>query len=187
MRRILVICTALVAVLAMGAAPSNANWSNGPTSAGIVERDTFPEVLGFADFEDGLVALVNVNSVLDACLGVPAVAFDRQTAYLASGSAIRVMQADVPIIVIPLAPPPVVCANPGFWQAIALTGSGRLRFEDNDATGSGTRANPFGVHVLGAVQSPGGQAFSVKATYTTLIKLNGEQTVNEDIHLVPRD
>ena len=165
--------TALAAVVgvslgAIGTAsgtPAAADIGNGPSSAGIVERFDSPGFSFVPDFEDGLVVFANVNSIADACNGIPAGAGVEQLVFTPNGRVNGVLQDDdVPVIVAPLGPAEVVCGDPAAWPVIA-TGTGNVR------AGSG------GFHLTGTVEEPDGQLWNVQAAF----KPNGP-----DVNLVKR-
>ena len=134
-----------------GGAPAHANVSNGPSSSGIVERFDSPGFTFVPDFEDGLLVFANVNSIADACNGIPAGAGVEQVVFTPNGRVNGILQDDdVPVIVAPLGPEELVCA-PG-WPVIA-TGTGNVR------------ASAGGFRVRGTVEELNGQQWNVQASF----------------------
>jgi len=137
-----------------GGAPAHANVSNAPSSSGIVERFESPGFIVVPDFEDGLLVFANVNSIADACNGIPAGAGVEQVVFTPNGRVNGILQDDgVPVIVAPLGPPEAVCGDPDNYPVIA-TGVG-------DA-----RASAGGFQVTGTVEELNGQKWNVQASFT---------------------
>lgn len=132
------------------AAPAAANYSNGPDSAGVVERFDSPGLAVVPDFEDGLLVFVNVNSIEDACNGIPAGAGDEQLVFTPNRVNAVLQDDDVPVIVAPLGPEEEVCA--GDWPVIA------------EGIGDVHAANG-GIRVIGTVQDASGDLWNVKAGF----------------------
>jgi hypothetical protein len=148
-----------------GGSPAMANVSNGPSSAGIVERFDSPGFSFVPDFEDGLLVFANVNSIADACDGIPAGAGVEQVVFTPNGRVNGILQDDdVPVIVAPLGSAEAICGNPDAWPVIA-TGTGNVR------------ASSGGFHVTGRVEDLDGQPWNVQAAF----KPNGP-----DVNLVKR-
>ncbi len=148
-----------------GGSPAGADVGNGPSSAGIVERFDSPGFSFVPDFEDGLLLFANVNSIADACNGIPAGAGVEQVVFTPNGRVNGLLQDDdIPLIVAPLGPAEAVCGDPAAWPVIA-TGTGNVR------------ASSGGFHVTGTVEDPGGHLWNVQAAF----KPNGP-----DINLVER-
>lgn len=145
--------------------PAAADIGNGPSSAGIVERFDSPGFSFVPDLEDGLVVFANVNSIADACNGIPAGAGVEQLVFTPNGRVNGVLQDDdVPLIVAPIGPAEVVCGDPAAWPVIA-TGIGKVD------------ASSGGFHVTGTVEESDGQQWNVQAAF----KPNGP-----DVNLVKR-
>jgi hypothetical protein len=135
-----------------GGAPAQANVGNGPASSGIVERFDSPGFTVIPDFEDGLLVFANVNSIADACNGVPAGAGVEQVVFTPNGRVNGILQDDdVPVIVAPLGLEEEVC-DPAGWPVIA-TGTGDVR------------ASAGGFHLTGTVEQPNGQQWNVQASF----------------------
>lgn len=148
-----------------GGNPVVANYGNGPSSAGIVERFDSPGFSFVPDFEDGLLVFANVNSIVDACNGIPAGAGVEQVVFTPNGRVNGVLQdGDVPVIVAPLGTPEAICGDPAAWPVIA-TGTGNVR------------ASSGGFHVTGTVEDLDGDLWNVQAA----LKPNGP-----DVNLVKR-
>ena len=136
-----------------GGTPAVANVGNGPSSAGVVERFDSPGFTFVPDFEDGLVVFANVNSIADACSGIPAGAGVEQLVFTPNGRVNGILQDDdVPVIVAPLGTVEAVCGDPAAWPVIA-TGTGNVR------------ASQGGFHVRGTVEEPDGQRWNVQASF----------------------
>lgn len=162
MRRILIVIAAMSLMLLVLAAPAGANFSNGPSEAGNVERFDSPGFGVIPDFDDGLLLFANVNSIADACNDIPAGAGDEQ---VVGGGANSVLHDDdVPLIVAPLGPPDAICGNPDAWPVIA-TGTGDVR------------ASNGGFRIIGTVEEPDGQLWNVQAR---------ENRNGPSVHLVKR-
>lgn len=186
--RDLMFFSVLTVFLVAGAAPAGANFSNGPSSAGIVERFDGPGFAVFADPDElgGVFVLANLNSVADACNGIPAGPGDVQELSLPGDVTIQLVHDDdVPVIVIPLADPEVICADPDNWPIIA-TGSGDVRAQDNDLFGSRTRTNAFGLRLTGSVVDGDGGLWNIQAHFRAHVDQNGEFVANERVNLVSR-
>ncbi len=150
-----------------GGAPAQANVGNGPASSGVVERFDSPGFTFVPDVEDGLVVFVNVNSIADACNGIPAGAGVEQVVFTPNGRVVGILQDDdVPLIVAPIGPPEAVCGDPAAWPVIA-TGSGNVR------------SNSGGFRVTGTVEEPDGQLWNVQAAF-------GPNAPDGDVNLVKR-
>lgn len=177
---------ALMAAMVPGVA--SANFGNGPSAAGIVERFEEPGIGFWVDEADELVVLANVDSVRDACEFNPAGAGDVQVLTLPNGVIITLLHDnDVPVLVIPLALPGVdPCADPDNYPVIA-TGTGNVRGTDNDADVSLTRNNTFGTRLNGRVVDDTGQAWSVQAVFRARITQDDEfKLIREDVNLTKR-
>jgi len=184
--RMIVMVSLLAALLVAGAPPASANFSNGPDSAGIVERFESPGFGLWVDSDAGLIAFANVNSVADACNGIPAGAGDQQVVVLPNGVVLGLLHDDaVPIIVVPLGSPDDICAEPDNWQVIA-TGVGNVRSTDNDFNESGTRTNSFGSRLNGSVVDADGGKWSIAARFRARIDKGGNFTAKESVNLAPR-
>jgi hypothetical protein len=169
----------------VGAVPATANFSNGPGSAGIVDRFDDP---GFGVwFDDGLIVAANVNSIADLCNGIPAGAGNVQEVHLPGGVLVSLLHDDdVPLLVFPDGDPEVICADPDEWPLIA-TGVGDVRGIDNDVFVSGTRTNVFGTRVNGSVVDGDGGAWSLQVMFRGKINKDGDfKLIREDINLVSR-
>jgi hypothetical protein len=175
----------LMATMLPGVA--SANFGNGPSSAGVVERFNDPGFAAIPDFDEGLLLFANVNSVSDACNGIPAGAGNVQVVTLRSGAVVVLLHDDdIPLIVTPLAPPEAVCADPANWPVIA-TGIGKIRATDNNADESLTRTNSFGQRVTGSVVDGNGDAWSVQAHFKARVTKDDEFILTrEGINLVKR-
>ena len=161
-RRTLVALAAVAVMSLVLAVPAGANFSNGPSTAGVVERFDSPGFSVVPDFEDGLLVFVNVNSIAYACGGIPAGAGDENVVFTPSGRVNgQLHDYDVPVIVAPLGDPGEVCA--GEWPVIA------------EGTGD-VRGNNGGFRAIGTVEDANGDLWNVKAgfgpsgPYVNLIK-----------------
>ena len=186
-KRLMVSLFAGVLMAAMLPGVASANFGNGPSSAGVVERFNDPGFAGIPDFDKGLLLLANVNSVSDACNDIPAGAGNVQVVTLRSGAVVVLLHDDdIPLVVTPLAPPDVVCADPASWPVIA-TGIGKIRATDNDGDVSLTRTNSFGQRITGRVVDGNGAAWSVQAHFKARITKDDEFILTrEGINLVKR-
>ncbi len=187
-KRLMVSVATGALMAAMLPAVASANFGNGPASAGIVERFEQPGIGIWIDETDELVVLANVASVRDACEDRPAGAGDVQVLTLPNGVIITVLHDnDVPVLVVPLAPPEVdPCADPDNYRVIA-TGTGNVRGTDNDANVSLTRNNTFGNRLSGRVVDDSGQAWSVQAVFRARVTQDDEfKLIREDVNLVKR-
>jgi hypothetical protein len=188
MRKSIGITLALaLGLTALASVPAAANFSNGPSSAGIVERFAEPGIGAWADGEDGLLVLANADSLADACIGNPAGPGDVQVVTLPSGVIVVLLHDDdVPLLVVPLGSPDDICADPGAWPVIA-TGTGDVRGTDNDVEESGSRMNSFGQRVTGRVIDGNGDAWSVQAHFRARINKSGDFILTrENVNLVKR-
>ena len=159
----------------------SANFGNGPSSAGIVERFSAPGFGVWVDEAKGLLVLANVNSVADACNGIPAGAGDVQEVTLPSGVIVALLHDDhVPVLVVPLAGPEVICAAPGAWPVIA-TGTGNVRSQDNDVMESGSRMNAFGSSVTGSVVDGDDKVWSLRAAFRARIDQDGDFILTREV------
>lgn len=188
---------AAVAALALGGLASSsvsANYSNGPSEAGVVERGQFPFAQAFVDAEAGLVALGGPPPE-EGCLGLGFDDFigDFQGANTPAGPVVGIVQATQPFYIFQASGIGEVCeaALTTGIDPLAVGEDIRVVGTDNlanlDEIGPGPRNNVFGANATGTVFDADGNAWSFQGSVRLSIDRDGNfEVIKETVKLSKR-
>jgi len=174
--------------IASTAAPTLANFSNGPDEAGVVFRANFPFGLAFVDPEAGLVALGGPPPEL-GCLGLGFDDADFQFVLTPAGP-VKVLVHDVEQFFIYEASSIGEVCEAALTTGIApiAVGYANVFFNDNfNNYEPGSRSNPLGGNANGTVYDADGNAWQFHGNVKLRIDRNGNfEIITETVKLSQR-
>jgi hypothetical protein len=177
-----------VIVVAAMAAPALANFSNGPSEAGVVERGHYPFGLAFFDAEAGLIALGGPPPE-QGCLGEGFEDADFQFVATPAGPVKLLIHDTQTFYIYEATDLGDICEAVlnGGLDPLAV-GDANVRFNDNfDNYEPGSRANSFGGNANGTVYDANGDAWSFHGNLKLKLDNDGNfEVITETVKLNKR-